>query len=70
MGLWWTDVYKMREHFKKIQQRKDENRGAAYFGKKAFSEIASFADAIDGKLGMTLVEQFKREGIPQMYRLA
>jgi hypothetical protein len=68
-GLWWTDVYKMAEHFKKVQQRGDENRNAAYFGKKAFDDIFTFPDAIEGKSGETLVQRFKREGIPQMYRL-
>jgi hypothetical protein len=29
VGLWWTDVYRMAEHFKKLQQRKDEQRSAA-----------------------------------------
>ncbi len=68
-GLWWTDVYQMAEHFKKVQQRGDENRNAAYFGKKAFHDISTFPDAVEGKSGETLVERFKREGIPKMYRL-
>jgi hypothetical protein len=69
VGLWWTDVYRMTENFKKVQKRADENRGAAYFDRKAFGEITTFPDAVEGKSGETLVERFKREGIPQMYRL-
>jgi hypothetical protein len=66
VGLWWTDVYRMEEHFKNVKQRRDENRGATYFGKKAFAEIDTFPDDVDSS---ALVKQFKREGIPAMYRL-
>jgi hypothetical protein len=52
-----------------VQQHGDENRNAAYFGKKAFQDISTFPDAVEGKSGETLVAQFKREGIPQLYRL-
>jgi hypothetical protein len=64
IGLWWTDVYRMAEHFKKIQQRRDEQRGAAYFGKKAFSGIETFPADVQA---MTLVNRFKKEGIPVLY---
>ena len=70
IGLWWTDVYKMGEHFKKTQKRADENRGAAYFDRKAFDVIDTFPDAVEGKAGERLVDRFKREGIPAMYRSA
>lgn len=64
VGLWWTDVYKMAEHFKSVKQRRDEQRGAAYFGKKAFADIATFPAEVHSK---ALVARFKKEGIPQMY---
>jgi hypothetical protein len=67
VSLWWTDVFKMAEHFKSIKQRRDENRGAAYFGKKAFSPIETFADEIESNGKLTIVEEFKRAGIPTMY---
>jgi hypothetical protein len=63
------DWHSMAEHFKNVQQRKDEQRGAAYFNKKAFAEIATFPEAVEGRAGETLVDRFKREGIPQMYLL-
>ena len=68
MGLWWTDVYCMAENFKSVKMRRDENRGAAYFSKKAFSEIDTFPDAVEGISGIALIERFKQEGIPTMYR--
>ena len=64
-GLWWTDVYKMAEHFKSVKQRRDEQRGAAYFGKKAFSEIDTFPADVQA---MALVNRFRQDGIVPMYR--
>jgi hypothetical protein len=61
-------LYRMAEHFKKVQQRRDEQRGAAYFGKKAFSPIDTFPDEVAGNSGIRLVDRFKRDGIPEMYR--
>jgi hypothetical protein len=68
VGLWWSDVYKMAEHFKSVSMRRDEMRGAAYFGKRAFEPIDSFAEALQDEGGWALVRRFEREGIPQMYR--
>jgi hypothetical protein len=67
VGLWWTDVYRMAAHFKSVKKRADENRGAAYFGKKAFSEMATFPADVQA---MSLVACFKKDGIQPMYRSA
>jgi hypothetical protein len=67
VGLWWSDVYTMAAHFKDVRMRRDESRGAAYFGKKAFSDIATLPDHLWGKRGFALVERFRREGVPVMY---
>jgi hypothetical protein len=67
LSLWWSDVYRMTEHFKSIRMRRDEQRGAAYFGKRAFAEISTFPGALWGEEDFALVEQFRREGIPPMY---
>jgi hypothetical protein len=64
VGLWWTDVYRMAAEFKSVKQRRDENRGAAYFGKKAFSDISTFPDDVATE---ALVKRFKKEGIRPMY---
>jgi hypothetical protein len=68
IGLWWSDVYTMAEHFKEMKNRRDEMRGAAYFNKKAFLPIDSFADALWGAKTWALVERFQRDGILPMYR--
>lgn len=68
-GLWWTDVYRMADHFKSVRMRRDEMRGAAYFGKKAFEPIDTFADQLSDSAGnLRLVELFGRVGIPALYR--
>ena len=70
VGLWWSDVYIMAEHFKETRMRRDEMRGAAFFNKKAFLPIDSFPDALAGAKTWALVERFQRDGIAPMYRLA
>jgi hypothetical protein len=69
VGLWWSDVYIMGEHFKETKIRRDEMRGAAFFNKKAFRPINSFTDALAGENTWALVERFQRDGIAPMYRL-
>lgn len=66
-SLWWSDVYTMTEHFKELQRRRDEQRRAAYFGKKAFSTIDTFVDELWGTSDFAIVERFRELGIPQMY---
>jgi len=68
MGLWWSDVYEMSKHFTGTQQRRDEMRGAAYFRKKAFSSIDSFATTIVAGGWRSLVKTYRRRGVPKMYR--
>jgi hypothetical protein len=67
IGLWWSDVYSMAEHFKAVRMRRDESRGAAYFGKKAFSDIDSLPDSLWGGRAFVLVKRFRRDGVPTMY---
>lgn len=67
VGLWWSDVYIMTEHFKSVKARRDEMRGAAYFGKKAFLPIDTFLDSLWGEKDFRLVERMRREGVPSMY---
>jgi hypothetical protein len=67
VGLWWSDVYTMAQHFKAVRMRRDESRGAAYFGKRAFSDITSLPDHLWGEHDFALLERFQREGIPALY---
>jgi len=68
VGLWWTDIYRMTEHFSSVKLRAVERRGAAYFKKKAFEPIDTFVDGLYDDAGqLAIVERFNREGIPPMY---
>lgn len=69
IGLWWTDIYRMAEHFQAVSTRRDEMRGAAYFSKRAFLPMESFADQLMGKKTLALVERFRKDGIPTLYKL-
>lgn len=69
IGLWWSDVYKMTDNFKSVSMRRDEMRGAAYFSKRAFEPIETFPDQLMGKSALALVERFRRDGIPDLYRV-
>jgi len=69
VGMWWSDVYRMTEHFKQVRMRRMEMRGAAYFSKKAFLPIEEFPEALMGQTDFALIERFQREGIPQLYRV-
>lgn len=68
VGLWWSDVYRMAEHFKSVKMRRDEMRGAAYFGKKAFLPMDTFVESLPGEKDFAIVERMRRDGIPEMYR--
>lgn len=71
MGLWWSDIFQMTEQFREVRIRRDERRGAAFFGKKAFLDIETLPGALfteDGKLA--LIERFKHEGVPPLYQPA
>jgi hypothetical protein len=68
-GLWWSDIYRMAESFTSIKMRRDESRGAAYFKKAAFDDIATFTSELCGKDGrLRLLEKFNRESVPSLYR--
>jgi len=69
VGLWWTDIYRLAENFRDVRMRRDENRGAAYFRKTAFSEMGELAAAMfDTSGNPTLLERFRREGPPFLYK--
>jgi len=68
VGLWWTDIYRMTEHFSSVRMRAVERRGAAYFKKKAFEPIETFAAELYDESGeLAIVQRFQQHGIPEMY---
>jgi len=70
VGLWWSDIYEPTEQFREVRTRRDEQRGAAYFSKRAFHEIESLPPALNAETGeLAIVLRYKREGVPPLYRL-
>jgi hypothetical protein len=68
IGLWWTDIYQMAENFRDVRMRRDENRGAAYFRKKAFHAMEELTtNLFDASGNLALVKRHRREGIPNLY---
>lgn len=68
VGLWWTDIYQMAEHFRDVRMRRDERRGAAFFAKRAFHTIDSLPDSLLAPGGeVTLVARFRQEDVPALY---
>lgn len=68
IGLWWADIYSMAANFRDVRMRRDEQRGAAYFKKAAFRDMADLKTALlDGDGELALVKQYQAEGIPTLY---
>lgn len=70
IGLWWTDIYKMAENFRDIRTRRDEQRGAAYFKKAAFHDMAVLKTELFDEAGeLALALRFRQQGLPALYEL-
>jgi len=69
IGLWWTDIYRMADAFRDVRMRRDERRKVAYFQTTAFQHIDTLAGALFDTSGkLALVEQYRRERIPLLYK--
>ena len=65
---WWTDPFRMREHFDRIQRRPRETRDAAYFKTAMFQPLDTLADHIAAGGPAQLAERIEAEGVPALYR--
>jgi hypothetical protein len=65
---WWTDPFRMSEHFDRVQRRPRETRDAAYFDARMFEPLATLAQHIRDGGPARLAERIEREGIPDLYR--
>jgi len=69
-GLWWTDIFRMAANFRGVRTRRDEQRGAAYFKKAAFSDMDSLRTEMFTAGGsLALLERFRAEGTPSLYAI-
>ncbi|MEU4775300.1 hypothetical protein [Micromonospora sp. NPDC023644] len=69
VGLWWTDLWTMEQHFKNVDIRSRETRNAAYFDTSMFR----LPDAFAAHLGSGGLERDRArlvERTPQLYRPA
>ena len=64
---WWTDVFRMAEHFKRIRVRPRETRNAAYYDTAMFEPLDTFAEHLRSGEYKKLAERLRREGIPDLY---
>jgi len=67
LGGWWTDVFRMHDHFDRVQRRPRETRDAAYFNTAMFEDFDTFGEYIANAGHRALVERLGREVIPALY---
>ncbi|MGH8984309.1 MAG: hypothetical protein ACRDY6_10610 [Acidimicrobiia bacterium] len=70
LGAWWTDVFRMHEHFQHVQRRPRETRDAAYFNTAMFEDFGTLNEHIRAGAHEALAERLRTEGIPALYERA
>jgi hypothetical protein len=64
---WWTDIFRMEEHFNGVQRRSRETRNAAYYDTAMFDPIDTFADHLARGDHLRLARRLKKDGVPDLY---
>lgn len=67
VGLWWTDLFSMREHFTESRRRPRETRIAAYYDTAMFREMEEFVEHLRQEGPRHVAARIEAEGIPQLY---
>jgi Bacterial RNA polymerase, alpha chain C terminal domain len=67
LAAWWTDVFRMADHFDHVQRRPRENRDAAYFDTSMFDPFDTFASHVASGDYRRIAKPIKRDGIPELY---
>ncbi len=68
LGAWWTDVFRMRDHFQHVGRRPRETRDAAYYDTAMFDDFGMFVEHIASGEYELLRHRLREEGIPLLYR--
>ena len=68
VGLWWTDIFSMRDYYRLSRTRPRENRPAAYYDIAMFSNISAFAEHLGNNGPLNIKARMEAEGIPNLYR--
>jgi hypothetical protein len=69
IGLWWTDLFSMQEHYERSAQRPRETKVAAYYRTAMFRAADVFADHLAQNGPAELRARMSREGVPRLYGL-
>jgi len=67
VGLWWTDLFSMREHFQGSRRRPRETRIAAYYDVSMFQEMDAFIAHLRDDEPARLRARIESEGVPELY---
>jgi hypothetical protein len=64
LGMWWTDVFTLLKHQKRIKARRGEDKKAIYYTPSAFRPIDSFPDEITSMGYKKLATQLSKGPLP------
>jgi hypothetical protein len=68
VGLWWTDIFKMKSAFQKVAKRRiDAGKPAAHYDTKCFEDMTSFIREVKGRRYEVLTDRLRKGQIPILY---
>jgi hypothetical protein len=67
IGLWWTDLFAMSEHYRESRRRPRETRRAAYYSTDMFRGMEDFIEHLRAGGPHQMKERLVREGTPNLY---
>lgn len=67
VGLWWTDLFSMRDHFTGSRTRPRETRSAGYYNIDMFNDMDLFIEHLRNNGPEKYKARLKSEGIPELY---
>lgn len=70
LGLWWTDLFAMRDNFVEARTRPRETRIAAYYRTEMFRDVDALTEHLRADGPRQLKDRIESEGVPELYRLA
>jgi len=68
VGLWWTDLFSMREYYRGSRIRPRENRPAAYYDINMFKGMTAFEEHLRDNGPEAMKTRLAAEGIPNLYQ--
>jgi hypothetical protein len=64
LGMWWTDIFTLKEHQLRVAQRRNEDKRAISFNPSAFKPIDTFSDELTTKGYQKLAATLATSQIP------